>query len=206
MKKIILFIVTLIFIHVLSSCSSGYKIEKGMRFGPELPSLCVGLQTNKTEYQMENFELDLYYGWAKDYFLAPMNGYESVAAVIFITEGTKVLEPKEYDDFNDLGDDFYIIKVITEDLNNQKYFVEFDRFGKASYGYQEKVIIPKDVLSNPKVGFTINIVCFERNIETGKYIFSSGSNMKFEFEILENGNINLDPKSSSSNKAETITV
>ena len=205
MRKTYLLLILIFIVTCMTSCSSGYKVEKGMRYSTLLPSMCVGIQTNKTEYEIDNFVLDFYYGWEKGFMNDPMVGYEIVGALIYVSEGFNILEYKEYDDYNDIDEKFNIIKVVTEDLNNEKYFVEFDRLGKATYKHQEKLLIPNEIMTKNKGSLKINITSILRNIETWKYIFNGGSYIIIEYEILENGNVNIAPKSSNTNKTETIT-
>ena len=208
MKKIISFISTIFLSVCMSSCSF-YKIEKGMSYMGLVPSLNLGIQTNQTEYEINNVNLDIYYGWSESYFVEA-NGYSYEAVVIFVHDAI-VSAHEMYDlDFNDYYEleniekevynistnssykaKCHILKVINEDLNNDKYIVKLSRLNKALYKTHETFNIPSEVLVNPKVGFNITIASVWKNKETGKYNYLYSSDIHFSFNILENGNINL---------------
>ena len=192
----------------LIGCST-YKIEKGMSYMGLVPSLNLGIQTNQTEYEIENVNLDIYYGWHESYF-CQTQGYEWEGVVIFASDSVLPIneffndEFVDYYDLKDVKKEIYnistsssyeaschILKVINEDLNNEKYIVKLSTFNKALYKTHELFTIPSEVLVNPRVGFSITIVSVAKNIETGKYKYLYSNSLDFNYKILENGKINL---------------
>ena len=52
----------------LTGCMK-FKVEKGMKYFGKVPEMHIGIQTNETEYPIDNIKLDIYYGWHKHCFL-----------------------------------------------------------------------------------------------------------------------------------------
>jgi hypothetical protein len=201
MKKIISSFSLIFLLISLISCSS-YKIEQGMKYFNHVPSMNLGIQTNVTQYDINNVELDIYYGWEESFFNS-REGYENIAAVIYAHDAALSSEKSleyELNDFKDLKDinhevynittssynnaNYHIIKTITEDLNNEKYIVKLSKTGKALYKTHEKILIPKEVFVNPKVGFNIAISLVVKNLNTGKYQYLYENSISLDFKIV----------------------
>lgn len=192
----------------LTGCMK-FKVEKGMKYFGKIPEMHIGIQTNETEFPIDNIRLDIYYGWHKDSFLE-QQGYENIGVVILAYESSissdKILW-YEFDNYRDIENNgienlnitthsdnetkYHILKIITENLNDEKYLVELSKSGKVKYKTQETFLIPLTVIQNPKVGFNIAITKVAKNLETGKYKYIYIKSISLNYDIIENGNINL---------------
>lgn len=192
----------------LTGCMK-FKVEKGMKYFGKVPEMHIGIQTNETEYPIDNIKLDIYYGWHKHCFLE-QQGYENIGVFILAHEsslsGDKILgyEFDNYRDIENIGIEnfniathsdyetkYHILKIITENLNDEKYIVELSKSGKAEYKTRETFLIPLSVIQNPRVGFNITISKVAKNLDTGKYKYIYIKSISLNYDILENGNINL---------------
>ena len=197
MKRKLSALLVFVLLFSMASCSR-YKVEKGMKFFGHIPSMNLGIQTNDTVFSPDHVQLDIYYGWGSGFMSDTRGGYETVGAVIFAYDGRSYCSSilsVELDDYTNLEavkpDTYYILKVITKNLDDEKYVCSVDKYGKADYGTHELLHIPQEVLTEPSRGFNIAIALVCRSIESGKYVYLYTEKMSLDFVILDNGNIQL---------------
>ena len=178
----------------MASCSS-YKIEKGYSYFGSLPSMFLGIRTNKTEYPLEDVSLEIAYGWAEGYLdETGHEGYETYSVLIVAYDSTLIgklpyNEPSENYNANFSTENLCVLKEIKDDFSNDKYVVRTSGSAKAKveYNTKETFRIPEELFENltsnrSSIYFEIVLIGYSESDNSYLATYTDKITVNFEFD------------------------
>jgi hypothetical protein len=204
-KKIVLSVAlvltAVVFMTMLTGCEwlFGKPEETGLKIGfktPRYNGIVIGIESENTEFDMDDITLNFYYGLWRTKLYEPSDdeSYEAFIAVYFIKGGYQDNLKSTFDDYRDIEGFYYMKNIPLEEFNSDAYKINSPRT-PSKYAHSEQITIPKEFIESLDRNifyFTVQIVVFDK--EENKYKFSYQTTNEddkintlwIEYKVLEN--------------------
>lgn len=207
MKRFLLIFISvlLVFSFCLSmSACSFYRFEAGYSYFGELPSMFIGVKTNKLKYYTDYVQLDVAFGWADGYLNeSGQENYDNYSVLIVAYDDDAVGDLSYNQPVSDYSsyfssDKIFVLKEIPkEDLLCGSYVASTSSYwtAKVKYNTIEKLMLPEELFADmDKDSYTVylEIVLIGYSMEENCYLALYSNNIRLYFKNVGNGKIKLD--------------
>ena len=202
-KSISVICLLIVFCFVFLSCSTptGLNIGYGRRMGL-LPDVYFGVNSDKTEFDIDDTTLDFSYGNGST---ANVGGYVGIGgttgeacpvvgiAVYFFNakyrDTVTIFGDARFEDYKEI-EGLYFVKEISSDDYNENYDVENNIFG-SKYEHTETLTIPQETFELTTGFVCIGVFEIAYIPSQNLYRIANGADKGLKYEVLDNGNVKI---------------
>jgi hypothetical protein len=198
--KRIIFSALLIFLFfILTSCQTpnveGLNVGFGYTLEPH--AIMVGVKSEETQFEINNIQLDFYYGFDGSFSFSTDNENDELTGFgIYFCYGEYLYSIKAYrqtvfDNYHSVENHIFVKEVLSEERLTGDFGYTNNYSSGVQYAHHEMFTVPSEVILGTKGKIYFRIIAIQYSADGNYYFFTEQNVIRIDYETLDNGKVKL---------------